>query len=126
MTESDNENEGIINPLNKCQEVGSIEPMIKASRQSSLPILSLPALPLANRLDFGGARRDRTADLNTASVALSQLSYSPFKRQDSEASPKQSQTQTIILITHYNWFELRMFSIWLFHKTATQYARQSH
>ena len=26
---------------------------------------------------FGGARRDRTADLNTASVALSQLSYSP-------------------------------------------------
>ena len=30
---------------------------------------------------FGGARRDRTADLNTASVALSQLSYSPkFER----------------------------------------------
>ena len=28
---------------------------------------------------FGGARRDRTADLNTASVALSQLSYSPNK-----------------------------------------------
>ena len=27
----------------------------------------------------GGARRDRTADLNTASVALSQLSYSPDK-----------------------------------------------
>ena len=27
----------------------------------------------------GGARRDRTADLNTASVALSQLSYSPNK-----------------------------------------------
>ena len=26
---------------------------------------------------FGGARRDRTADLNTASVALSQLSYGP-------------------------------------------------
>ena len=26
---------------------------------------------------LGGARRDRTADLNTASVALSQLSYSP-------------------------------------------------
>ena len=26
---------------------------------------------------FGGAKRDRTADLNTASVALSQLSYSP-------------------------------------------------
>ena len=28
----------------------------------------------------GGARRDRTADLNTASVALSQLSYSPNKK----------------------------------------------
>ncbi len=28
----------------------------------------------------GGAKRDRTADLNTASVALSQLSYSPIKR----------------------------------------------
>ena len=28
-------------------------------------------------LDFGGAKRDRTADLLTASQALSQLSYSP-------------------------------------------------
>ena len=28
-------------------------------------------------IDFGGARRDRTDDLNTASVALSQLSYGP-------------------------------------------------
>ena len=27
---------------------------------------------------YGGARRDRTADLNTASVALSQLSYGPL------------------------------------------------
>ena len=26
---------------------------------------------------IGGAKRDRTADLNTASVALSQLSYGP-------------------------------------------------
>lgn len=31
----------------------------------------------------GGARRDRTADLNTASVALSQLSYSPKLNRDS-------------------------------------------
>jgi hypothetical protein len=30
-------------------------------------------------IKLGGARRDRTADLNTASVALSQLSYSPIK-----------------------------------------------
>ncbi len=29
---------------------------------------------------IGGARRDRTADLNTASVALSQLSYGPLER----------------------------------------------
>ena len=29
---------------------------------------------------YGGARRDRTADLNTASVALSQLSYSPLNK----------------------------------------------
>ena len=29
-----------------------------------------------NNQIYGGARRDRTADLNTASVALSQLSYS--------------------------------------------------
>ena len=28
-------------------------------------------------VEFGGARRDRTVDLNTASVALSQLSYDP-------------------------------------------------
>ncbi len=28
-------------------------------------------------MGFGGAKRDRTADLNTASVALSQLSYGP-------------------------------------------------
>jgi hypothetical protein len=28
-------------------------------------------------IKYGGAKRDRTADLNTASVALSQLSYSP-------------------------------------------------
>ena len=37
---------------------------------------------MSEALRFGGARRDRTADLNTASVALSQLSYSPY-RQDS-------------------------------------------
>ena len=33
--------------------------------------------------DVGGARRDRTADLYTASVALSQLSYSPRKARHS-------------------------------------------
>tara|TARA_B100000482_G_scaffold187039_1_gene165295 strand:+ start:332 stop:484 length:153 start_codon:yes stop_codon:yes gene_type:complete len=34
---------------------------------------------ILEELKNGGARRDRTADLNTASVALSQLSYSPKK-----------------------------------------------
>ena len=29
---------------------------------------------------FGGAKRDRTADLYNAIVALSQLSYSPFRQ----------------------------------------------
>ena len=42
----------------------------KIARNKSGPIL----------IKFGGARRDRTADLNTASVALSQLSYGPRKR----------------------------------------------
>ena len=28
--------------------------------------------------EFGGAERDRTADLDVANVALSQLSYGPF------------------------------------------------
>ena len=34
-------------------------------------------LPNGKRPWFGGAEEDRTPDLNTASVALSQLSYSP-------------------------------------------------
>ena len=60
-----------------------------------LPLLVPPELGRSRRFDcgyqhkqktptrmregsmFGGARRDRTADLNTASVALSQLSYGP-------------------------------------------------
>jgi hypothetical protein len=37
-------------------------------------------LPNAFYKVFGGARRVRTADLNTASVALSQLSYGPLER----------------------------------------------
>ncbi len=37
-------------------------------------------LPNAFNKEFGGARRVRTADLNTASVALSQLSYGPLER----------------------------------------------
>jgi hypothetical protein len=35
------------------------------------------ALAVAQLVDFSGARRDRTADLRTASAALSQLSYDP-------------------------------------------------
>ena len=46
--------------------------------------LPAPAMPI-NDIDFfilktiGGAKGDRTPDLNAASVALSQLSYGPFK-----------------------------------------------
>jgi hypothetical protein len=40
------------------------------SQKKALPSRVVP-------LSIGGAKRDRTADLNTASVALSQLSYSP-------------------------------------------------
>ena len=39
--------------------------------------------------DIGGARRDRTADLNTASVALSQLSYSPTSGPDERRGAQQ-------------------------------------
>ena len=44
---------------------------------SSLCTIVQSAHPYAELLRFGGAKRDRTADLDTASVALSQLSYSP-------------------------------------------------
>jgi hypothetical protein len=37
-------------------------------------------LPEFFNKNSGGARRVRTADLNTASVALSQLSYGPLER----------------------------------------------
>ena len=46
--------------------------------------LPAPAMPI-NDIDFfilktiGGAKGDRTPDLNAASVALSQLSYGPKK-----------------------------------------------
>ena len=52
--------------------------------------LELSALcNLTEPYDFGGARRDRTADLNTASVALSQLSYSPTSVLDQHRGAQQ-------------------------------------
>ena len=42
-----------------------------------------------NNQIYGGARRDRTADLNTASVALSQLSYSPTSGLDERRGAQQ-------------------------------------
>ena len=42
-----------------------------------------------NHFCYGGARRDRTADLNTASVALSQLSYSPTSVLDERRGAQQ-------------------------------------
>ena len=44
------------------------------TRNGQNPKVSLEVLPEK----FGGADRDRTDDLNTASVALSQLSYGPI------------------------------------------------
>ncbi len=48
-----------------------------------LNLLTVGSLDMPTQIRFlaetGGARRDRTADLYTASVALSQLSYSPAK-----------------------------------------------
>ena len=42
--------------------------------------------------EIGGARRDRTADLNTASVALSELSYGPERESAYfNQGPKKSQ-----------------------------------
>ena len=43
------------------------------------------APPNPAALAFGGARRDRTADLYNAIVALSQLSYSPVRAARSAA-----------------------------------------
>ena len=42
--------------------------------------MDISIVKMFKKLFVGGAKRDRTADLNTASVALSQLSYSPTKR----------------------------------------------
>ena len=47
-------------------------------------------------LNVGGARRDRTADLNTASVALSQLSYSPTKGLDERRGAQQYGSRGIV------------------------------
>ena len=57
------------------------------------PMLKDPRLLSEYRSSFkpevGGARRDRTADLNTASVALSQLSYSPTSSPDERRGAQQ-------------------------------------
>ncbi len=48
----------------------------------------------------GGARRDRTADLYTASVALSQLSYSP-EREAYSTRAKQLRQERILVFWHF-------------------------
>ncbi len=60
-----------------------VKPVTNAIAVVTNPIMTI-ILPSFSTLlpdlhELGGARRDRTADLNTASVALSQLSYSPCK-----------------------------------------------
>ena len=54
----------------------AIEHAFSGSHPVSIHKQKTPTLSREGCL-FGGAKRDRTADLNTASVALSQLSYSP-------------------------------------------------
>ena len=56
-------------------EPGGIETAVQL-RMAQLLRSSILLADLANN---GGARRDRTADLYNAIVALSQLSYGPFK-----------------------------------------------
>ena len=64
---------------------------IEAAFSGSTPVPKQKTPDLAvEGFMFGGAKRDRTADLNTASVALSQLSYSPkfFNCQTNQAVQK--------------------------------------
>ena len=53
------------------------DPRISKSFPSLSPVISVAKQLSSTKLASGGARRDRTVDLYTASVALSQLSYSP-------------------------------------------------
>jgi hypothetical protein len=50
---------------------------MKMTNDDPYPPLNIKIM-IGVSINFGGARRDRTADLNTASVALSQLSYGPL------------------------------------------------
>ena len=64
-----------------CTELGSL-------RRSILRFTNKKPPPFGEGFLFGGAKRDRTADLNTARVALSQLSYSPDKRMACGSKPR--------------------------------------
>ena len=59
-------------------------------------VVVLPLIPIK----IGGAKRDRTADLNTASVALSQLSYGP-----SEQDANSTEALTVCLALLCNYFQ---------------------
>ena len=50
-------------------------------------------------IDGGGARRDRTDDLNTASVALSQLSYGPTEPSE---NPREAHASNIAVLCQLN------------------------
>ena len=52
---------------------------LKLSNITTCHVNKKERLPCGKRSWFGGAEEDRTPDLNTASVALSQLSYSPIR-----------------------------------------------
>jgi hypothetical protein len=63
--------------IGKCSP--AMHPSFITHHASSRQANKKERLPYGKRPWFGGAEEDRTPDLNTASVALSQLSYSPMR-----------------------------------------------
>ena len=59
----------------------------------------------------GGARRDRTADLYTASVALSQLSYSPERDAHFTRAKLLSQERNLIFLIFFTTFSQLAFAL---------------
>jgi hypothetical protein len=55
-----------------------VDASLVTKRKTGNRLLAIPGLV------YGGAKRDRTADLHTASVALSQLSYGPIIKPNTE------------------------------------------
>ena len=65
-------------------------------------------------LQSGGAREDRTPDLNTASVALSQLSYGP--KNEGEILVKEG-----VFVQYFSYFVTNMRRIIVIHLQSPPY-----